>query len=91
MKLPIISSDEVIRVLKKAGFSYAPKRGKGSHVAFYKETVERKLLVIIPKRMTLCDGDKLNRLDRLNKPDRPDNGHHRTGRLNPGRIPGAFE
>jgi predicted RNA binding protein YcfA (HicA-like mRNA interferase family) len=56
MKLPIISSDEVVRVLKKAGFAYAPKRGKGSHVAFYKETVERKLLVIIPKRKELPKG-----------------------------------
>jgi predicted RNA binding protein YcfA (HicA-like mRNA interferase family) len=56
MKLPIISSDEVVRVLKKAGFAYAPKRGKGSHVAFHKETVERKLLVIIPKRKELPKG-----------------------------------
>lgn len=35
-KLPVVSSDDVIRVLKKAGFEYAPKRGKGSHTAFYK-------------------------------------------------------
>jgi len=29
-RLPILSSDEVIKVLKKARFSYAPKRGKGA-------------------------------------------------------------
>ena len=36
-RLPILSSDEVIKVLKKAGFSYAPKRGKESHVALYRQ------------------------------------------------------
>lgn len=56
MKLPIISSDEVIKVLRKAGFSSAPKRGKGSHLAFYKEEVDRKLLVIVPKRKELPKG-----------------------------------
>ena len=30
-KLPSVSSDDVIRVLRKMGFLYAPKRGKGSH------------------------------------------------------------
>jgi len=35
-KLPIISSEDVIVALKKAGFDYAPKRGKGSHIALYK-------------------------------------------------------
>jgi predicted RNA binding protein YcfA (HicA-like mRNA interferase family) len=56
MKLPIISSDEVIKVLRKAGFSFAPKRGKGSHLAFYKEEANRKLLVIVPKRKELPKG-----------------------------------
>lgn len=56
MKLPIISSDEVITVLKKAGFSYAPKRGKGSHLAFSKEETKRKMLVIVPKRKELPKG-----------------------------------
>jgi len=56
MKLPIVSSDEVITVLKKAGFSFAPKRGKGSHVAFYQEKEGRKLLVIVPKRKELPKG-----------------------------------
>ena len=35
-RLPILSSREVIQVLFKLGFTYAPKRGKGSHRAFYK-------------------------------------------------------
>jgi predicted RNA binding protein YcfA (HicA-like mRNA interferase family) len=36
MKLPSISSQEVIKTLRKAGFDYAPKRGKGSHTALFK-------------------------------------------------------
>ena len=35
-KLPVVSSDDVIKALKKGGFEYAPKRGKGSHTALYK-------------------------------------------------------
>ncbi len=35
-KLPLISSDDVIKKPKAAGFDYAPHRGKGSHVALYK-------------------------------------------------------
>ena len=35
-KLPVVSSDAVIRALKKAGFGYAPRRGKGSHAALYR-------------------------------------------------------
>lgn len=36
-KLPIVSSKEIIRVLKRMGFEHAPKRGKGSHLAFMKK------------------------------------------------------
>ncbi|MHA1212176.1 MAG: type II toxin-antitoxin system HicA family toxin [Candidatus Heimdallarchaeota archaeon] len=32
-KLPTISATKLIRKLLKAGFQYAPKRGKGSHRA----------------------------------------------------------
>ena len=34
-KLPILSDREVVRVLRRAGFEYAPKRGKGSHIAMF--------------------------------------------------------
>ncbi len=49
MKLPIISSSEIERVLRKAGFKPAPKRGKGSHKAFLKQTESKKFLVIVPQ------------------------------------------
>jgi len=35
VNLPSVSSAEVLRVLRKAGFIDAPHRGKGSHVALY--------------------------------------------------------
>jgi len=56
MKLPIVSSADVERVLKKAGFKYAPKRGKGSHKAFYKEEAGKKHLVIVPERKSIPRG-----------------------------------
>jgi predicted RNA binding protein YcfA (HicA-like mRNA interferase family) len=56
-KLPVVSSDDVIRALKKAGFAYAPRRGKGSHVALYRLDDEgRHRLVIVPKRKELPRG-----------------------------------
>lgn len=56
MRLPIVSSEDVVRVLKRAGFSYAPKRGKESHLAFYKKEQDRKRLVIVPKRKEIPKG-----------------------------------
>jgi len=56
VKLPVVSSDDIMRVLKKAGFSYAPKRGKGSHIAFYKEREGKKWLVVVPKRREIPRG-----------------------------------
>jgi len=52
-RLPGLSSDQVIRALRRAGFVYAPKRGKGSHVALYRTDASRTRLVIVPKRKDL--------------------------------------
>jgi len=38
-KLPVVSSTEVMRALEKAGFVYAPKRGKGSIKRFIKSMI----------------------------------------------------
>ena len=66
-KLPIVSSTEVIRVIEKAGFVYAPKRGKGSHQAFYKiDEKGHRLLVIVPKRKELPRGTLLSILHQAN-------------------------
>ena len=56
-KLPILSFSDVIRALSKAGFTYAPKRGKGSHIAMYKVDEEGKhRLVIIPRKKNIPRG-----------------------------------
>jgi predicted RNA binding protein YcfA (HicA-like mRNA interferase family) len=52
-KLPVLSTKDVITALSKAGFVYAPKKGKGSHVAMVKKGTGRTLLVIVPKRKTI--------------------------------------
>lgn len=63
-RLPLLSSKEVISALKKKGFHYAPKRGKGSHVALLKTEAEGKSrLVIIPKRKVIPRGTLLSILD----------------------------
>jgi len=63
-RLPLLSSKEVIRALQKKGFLYAPKRGKGSHVALIKTGAdERQRLVIIPKRKVIPRGTLLSILD----------------------------
>lgn len=59
-KLPILSSKEVIKVLKHLGFEPAPKRGKGSHSAFIKRTEEKTRLVIIPHRDEIPRGTLLS-------------------------------
>ncbi|MGR3310096.1 MAG: type II toxin-antitoxin system HicA family toxin [Candidatus Brocadiales bacterium] len=59
MKLPVVSAREVINILQKAGFSYAPKRGKGSHLAFYKEESGKKRLVVVPQRKEIPKGTLL--------------------------------
>jgi predicted RNA binding protein YcfA (HicA-like mRNA interferase family) len=66
-KLPVVSSDDVINALKKGGFEYAPKRGKGSHTALYKSDEKgRKLLVIVPKKRELPKGTLFSILQQAN-------------------------
>ena len=46
--LPSLSSRRIIQALRKAGFVEAPKRGKGSHLAFVRHDVSGTRLVIVP-------------------------------------------
>lgn len=55
-KLPVVSSKDLIKALRSAGFEDAPKRGKGSHIALMKRIPGRTKLVIIPERRTLPRG-----------------------------------
>lgn len=57
-RLPVLSSKQIIKALTKAGFTYAPKQGKGSHVALYKtDPTGRKLLTIVPPKKRSTQGD----------------------------------
>jgi predicted RNA binding protein YcfA (HicA-like mRNA interferase family) len=62
-KLPVVSSKQVIRILQKIGFEYAPKRGKGSHLAFVKKGKDKTRLVIVPDRKEIPKGTLLAILD----------------------------
>ena len=55
-KVPILSARQVIGALRAAGFTDAPKRGKGSHVAMVKRDPDRRRLVINADRKTLPRG-----------------------------------
>ena len=56
-KLPSISSEKIIKRLLKAGFDYAPIKGKGSHIALLRVGIQgEKYLVIIPKRNPVPKG-----------------------------------
>jgi predicted RNA binding protein YcfA (HicA-like mRNA interferase family) len=58
-KLPILSSKEIIKALRKAGFEHAPKRGKGSHTALFKKAEKKIQLVIIPHNKQIPKGTLL--------------------------------
>jgi len=64
-KLPILSSKEVIKILRYLGFEPAPKRGKGSHSAFVKKTEEKTHLVIIPHRDEIPRGTLLSIIEQM--------------------------
>lgn len=50
-KIPLVSSEKIIKRLLKVGFDYAPIKGKGSHRALLRVGSQgEKYLVIIPKR-----------------------------------------
>lgn len=74
MTLPILSDKKIIKALQKAGFEFAPKRGKGSHVAFFKTEIfhigrnkkYRTLLVIVPKRKDIPRGTLRSILEQAN-------------------------
>jgi len=64
MRLPSLSSSQIIRALRNAGFVEAPSRGKGSHRAFMKEDAGgRTRLVIVPQGKDIPRGTLLAILD----------------------------
>mgnify|MGYP001563295799 CR=1 len=64
MRLPSLSSSQIIRALRHAGFVEAPSRGKGSHRAYMKEDASgRTRLVIVPQGKDIPRGTLLAILD----------------------------
>ena len=64
MKLPSLSSKQIIRALRAAGFTEAPDRGKGSHRAFAKRDAGGRMrLVIVPQGRDIPRGTVLAILD----------------------------
>jgi len=58
MKLPIVSGQEVIKILSKAGFTKLGQ--KGSHVILVKEVDGRKLKPVVPLHKELATGTLLS-------------------------------
>ena len=55
MKLPIISSDEIIKVLQKDGFLVT--RQKGSHISLHKKMEDGSIaLVVVPRKREIKKG-----------------------------------
>ncbi len=71
MRLPSVSSKQIISALRSAGFMEAPDRGKGSHRAFVKDDAGRVRLVIVPQGKDTPRGTPLAILDQagLSKDD----------------------
>ena len=56
-RLPALSSREVIAVLRRAGCVQAPRRGKGSHLAFVRRMEDGRVrLIIVPQSASLPHG-----------------------------------
>ena len=53
-KLPSISGERLVRVLKRAGF--IELRQRGSHVSLEKRTPERVFRTVVPMHKTLAKG-----------------------------------
>lgn len=72
MRLPSVSSRQIIQALRAAGFLEAPDRGKGSHRAFFKKDLGGRVhLVIVPQGKDIPRGTLLAILEQagLSKAD----------------------
>ena len=59
MKLPIVSGEQIIKLLPKEGFSVT--RQKGSHISLHKRLEDGSIiLVVIPKKREIKKGTLLS-------------------------------
>ncbi len=54
MKLPVVSADEVLKLLHKEGFSVT--RQKGSHISLHKKLEDGSIaLVVVPRKREMLE------------------------------------
>jgi predicted RNA binding protein YcfA (HicA-like mRNA interferase family) len=58
MKLPLLSANEIIKALEKAGFRII--RQKGSHISRYKRSDSKTYLVVVPAKSEVKRGTLLS-------------------------------
>lgn len=58
MKLPLVSGNDVIKLLQKEGFIVV--RQKGSHVSLHKKIDNKTLLVVVPLKKEIRKGTLLS-------------------------------
>ena len=58
MKLPLISSNEILKILVKQGFKIV--RQRGSHITLHKQKDNRILLVVVPVKKQIKRGTLLS-------------------------------
>ena len=59
MKLPIVSGEQIIKLLQKEGFSVT--RQKGSHISLHKRLEDGSIiLIVIPKKREIKKGTLLS-------------------------------
>ena len=58
MKLPLVSSDKILKFLSKKGFVIT--RQRGSHLSLHKKEGDKTLLVVVPRRNQIKKGTLLS-------------------------------
>lgn len=64
MKLPLVSSDKMLKVLYKKGFSMT--RQRGSHMSLHKNESGKTYLVVVPRKNPIKRGTLLSILKQAN-------------------------
>ena len=64
MKLPLVSSDKLLKILSKRGFSITHQ--KGSHSSLHKKENGKTLLVVVPRKNPIKRGSLISILKQAN-------------------------
>ncbi len=58
MKLPVVSGNDVLKLLQKEGFVVV--RQRGSHISLHKKTDNKTMLVVVPQKKEIKKGTLLS-------------------------------